>query len=118
MLCCQSICCSLGGQSQASLASDLKPHHLQWFTRSNDSFLAAMLRNGQYECEHLGCTFVTNEYLEMRRHFDAHGRAQRSGGPFHCDVCGDMFTTRLEVHNHRCVACAAAIAVKRQSCWP
>ena len=37
----------------------------------------------------------------MKGHMVAHNRASKYDGPYKCDLCEDVFTTKLELHNHR-----------------
>ena len=59
------------------------------------------VKNAKFECELPGCDFETVDHSEMRKHYDVHGKSAKTGGPNKCDVCGDIFGTKLELHNHR-----------------
>ena len=73
------------------------------------------IKDVKFVCEHPGCDFESTDHMEMRKHFADHGKSVKTGGPHKCDVCGDIFSTKLELHNHRSVEHKDAV-FKCQNC--
>ncbi len=66
-------------------------------------------------CEYQGCDFETMDHYDMRKHFEAHGKSSKTGGPIRCDVCKEMFNSKFDLHNHRAEAHKDAV-FKCQNC--
>ena len=72
-----------------------------FFELVSNVFILPAIKDAKFVCEHSGCDFESTDHEEMRKHIEAHGKSAKTGGPHKCDVCGDIFSTKLELHNHR-----------------
>ena len=62
------------------------------------------IKNLKFKCDHSGCEYESADFEDAKAHLQAHGpgdRGAKYGGPYKCDLCGDVFTTKLELHSHR-----------------
>lgn len=68
------------------------------------------IKNIKLKCEHSGCDFETDDYGEMRKHFEAHAKAAKTSGPLKCDLLksSDIYSRKSNVRNVKeCPFCKA-----------